>query len=370
MATITPLNATDTWPASRWVINTNLSNLNSELTTANSDIDTAQTNISALETDKLNKNAELRTGNGAWKVVYNNGGGDETELALWAANTFLKSNWPALAPSFWNISVDVNGLAEDTAGDMNADFALVYDVSALANRKQKVNVFRATDAEIDARTSTSKFVTPQQLDKYALSTNIRSDWYTVPVAPTTWTTTTYSPATFNAGGHWTFTGNPTGVSSCLLSWNWTTLQYSPTINKDIRLKWGLSSGSVGGANISGWWFCIAATPANIYLDQTSILNGLVRFVATSTGQVFAHNSNGTTATTTNVTGFLSVSLLTMNIYQIVFNPWTNILFYINWVLAATHTTNLPTTGTMILAHWVAGGSIVMSMMPPILSYEL
>jgi hypothetical protein len=31
---------------------------------------------------------------------------------------------------------------------MDADFALVYDTSAAANRKQKVNVFRASDAEV------------------------------------------------------------------------------------------------------------------------------------------------------------------------------------------------------------------------------
>jgi hypothetical protein len=61
---------------------------------------------------------------------------------------------------------------------MDADFALVYDTSAAANRKQKVNVFRASDAEYQAGTSTTKFVTPEQADKYSTSTNIRNDWYT------------------------------------------------------------------------------------------------------------------------------------------------------------------------------------------------
>jgi hypothetical protein len=60
---------------------------------------------------------------------------------------------------------DVNGLTEDTVGDMDADFALVYDASAVANRKQKVNVFRATDAEIIAGSSTTKFTTPAQINE-------------------------------------------------------------------------------------------------------------------------------------------------------------------------------------------------------------
>lgn len=44
-------------------------------------------------------------------------------------------------------TVDVNGLTEDTDGDMDADFVLAYDTSAGANRKQKPNRYRATDAE-------------------------------------------------------------------------------------------------------------------------------------------------------------------------------------------------------------------------------
>lgn len=46
---------------------------------------------------------------------------------------------------------------------MDNDYSLVYDASAGANRKQKVNVFRATDAEVTTGSSTTKFVTPAQL---------------------------------------------------------------------------------------------------------------------------------------------------------------------------------------------------------------
>lgn len=46
---------------------------------------------------------------------------------------------------------------------MDADFVFAYDNSATANRKQKMNVYRATHAETVARTSTTKFVPPAYL---------------------------------------------------------------------------------------------------------------------------------------------------------------------------------------------------------------
>lgn len=46
---------------------------------------------------------------------------------------------------------------------MNADFALVYDNSAGANRKQKANVYRADNATASAKSSTTKFTTPAHL---------------------------------------------------------------------------------------------------------------------------------------------------------------------------------------------------------------
>jgi len=50
---------------------------------------------------------------------------------------------------------------------MDADFLLAYDNSATANRKQKANVYRASSAEVAARTATNKFTTPAQLPVYA-----------------------------------------------------------------------------------------------------------------------------------------------------------------------------------------------------------
>ncbi len=131
-------------------------------------LNTAQdTVISGLATTKLTRAGQLRTGNGAWKTIYNDASGNETELTLWASTRVLTSNGATSAPS-WEVSTaDVVSLTEDTAWDMDADFLLAYDNSATANRKQKMNVYRATQAEVTARTSTTKFVPPAYLPKHA-----------------------------------------------------------------------------------------------------------------------------------------------------------------------------------------------------------
>lgn len=66
---------------------------------------------------------------------------------------------------------------------MANDFLLAYDTSAGANRKQKPQVYSATDAEIDAGTSTEKWSTANQNSKYSPSTLLRNDWsnYTFPI---------------------------------------------------------------------------------------------------------------------------------------------------------------------------------------------
>lgn len=60
-------------------------------------------------------------------------------------------------------TVDVNGLAEDTEPDMDGDFDLEYDTSAGANRKRKMAWYRATNAEAQAQSLNTKFVTPANL---------------------------------------------------------------------------------------------------------------------------------------------------------------------------------------------------------------
>lgn len=116
--------------------------------------------ISGLATTKLTRAGQLRTGNGAWKTIYNDASGNEVELALWAATRVFTSNGATAAPTWEVPTTDIVSLTEDTSGDMDADFLLAYDNSATANRKQKANVYRATSAEALAKTANTKFMTP------------------------------------------------------------------------------------------------------------------------------------------------------------------------------------------------------------------
>lgn len=129
--------------------------------------------ISGLATTKLTRAGQLRTGNGAWKTIYNDASGNETELTLWAATRVFTSNGATAAPSWEVPTTDIVSLTEDTAGDMDADFLLAYDNSATANRKQKANVYRATSAEALARTATNKFTTPAQLPVHVNGTTTK-----------------------------------------------------------------------------------------------------------------------------------------------------------------------------------------------------
>ena len=146
-----------------------------KINTLNSTQDTTITNnYNTLNTNKLNKAWQLRTGNWAWKMTYNNGSWDETEVSLWAAWTILASNWATSAPTFQFATADVNWQTEDTTGAMDNDFFLVYDASATANRKQKINVYRATQSEVLARSSTTKFVVPAYMPTYANGTTTKN----------------------------------------------------------------------------------------------------------------------------------------------------------------------------------------------------
>jgi hypothetical protein len=381
MASITSLAATDTWPTSRGIINSNFTNINNELTTASSDIDAAQADITALETDKLDRNNQLRTGNGAWKVSYTNASGNETELALWAADTFLKSNGATSAPSFWNQSVDINGTTEDTTGDMDADFALVYDNSAGANRKQKVNVFRASDAEALARSSSTKFITPSQVDKFWVSSTTNNDYYTyqIPILLNGtdsvlpgWTSTTVE-ATSPGGAGW-FTqlrgsASSTFVIQDLLPWFWTigtaAMYWNPWANKETRLKFRMWFNTTTNMK----WFGICRTAANIYTAQTDISIWTIRFIINGTS-IYAHNANWSAATTTDISS--GITITAWNVYEIVYYSTTLCEFYINGVLKATHTTNLPTTTAE--AHYLAigndTGNNYFTLCPPVVSIKI
>jgi len=65
-----------------------------------------QNEIERLETDKLDKD-ELRTWLWNNKILYTDSSWNETEIAIWATDSVLTSNWPTSAPSMKAVTVKV-----------------------------------------------------------------------------------------------------------------------------------------------------------------------------------------------------------------------------------------------------------------------
>ncbi len=94
---------------------------------------------------------------------------------------------------------------------------------------------------------------------------------------------------------------------------------------------------------------VAGTAKDIFVGVTQSPETTIPNDATFTGRhygffiddttLYASNANGTTQTRTDLTA--SVTITNMNTYRIVIDAGTDVEFYVNDVLLATHTTNLP-----------------------------
>lgn len=85
--------------------------------------------------------------------------------------------------------------------------------------------------------------------------------------------------------------------------------------------------------------------------MTRVHHGFKIVYSGSVGTLYATNANGTTETATDVTA--GVTLTNNNVYYSVQNGTTDVKYYINGTLVATHTTNLPATAPLIgtLMQW-------------------
>jgi len=179
---------------------------------------------------------------------------------------------------------------------------------------------------------------------------------------TGWTVTSSGGATISAQSATTAaniygTAGTIAVSTDILN------GYSVANNKAVRIKFLLSVGST--ADRRGWGFAISNT--DIFTAETSTSNGEIRFISNA-GTLYAQNANGTTATYTNISS--GVTLTNLNLYEIIFKPGTEAKFYINGVLKATHTTNLPTTGTLLLCFGSNSTGSGVFITSPVISVEL
>lgn len=138
--------------------------------------------------------------------------------------------------------------------------------------------------------------------------------------------------------------------------------YVASDNKQISVKFRLKMSST--ANIMA--FGLIGTTTTAYAAQTEIARS-VRFVENG-GTLYAQNSNGTTSTTTDISS--GITRTNWNTYEFVLDPGVNIKYYVNGTLVATHTTNLPTTGNLLLSFGLSTTTQYMLAFPGVVKLEL
>lgn len=204
---------------------------------------------------------------------------------------------------------------------------------------------------------------------YAVNTDLTNTFYTfeIPIQPSSgsavpgWTVAGgFTGASGGAGYARFFDAATTILISNPLPGTTSTASYG--YNKIIRFKTRVKFEDT--SDIKGFGIC--TTAANIYSAQTDTTNGEIRFVLNG-ATLYAQNANGT-ATSTDITSGITVT--NWNVYEFVFTPGVDIKFYVNGSLKATHTTNLPSSGTGLIAIGSSTNGRAINITHPTISLEM
>lgn len=130
-------------------------------------------NFAVRTTDNLsewaaNLYASTENVDNAWAVM--NTDASTAAMSFVVDEDDMVSDSPTKVPTQQSVKAYVDGqwipitpLTEDTAPDMDADFNVEYDTTAAVNKKYKMSWYRASSAEATAWTSTTKFMTPENV---------------------------------------------------------------------------------------------------------------------------------------------------------------------------------------------------------------
>ena len=135
----------------------------------------------------------------------------------------------------------------------------------------------------------------------------------------------------------TSTGSSAKIESSPLPGSGANTTYASS--KDLRIEFYVKFGAVATSRRMAVGVCGTNTIDDAY---TASSEG-IRFVlddASGVEKLWAVNANGSSNTPTDITSFWTTG--EFNTLTAVFNPGVDIKFYVRGVLAATHTTNLPT----------------------------
>lgn len=122
------------------------------------------------------------------------------------------------------------------------------------------------------------------------------------------------------------------------------LNFSQISTNPISLKYRVQIRGTGTSPTYG--FGLSQTAAGTYGVYNSTALDTVRFVYDGTTMRATSSKNGVGVTNTTV----SVTTTSWNIYEIVVSSTQN-LFYVNGILVATHTTNIPVGATAVYHGW-------------------
>ncbi len=170
----------------------------------------------------------------------------------------------------------------------------------------------------------------------SMSTNTSDDYFTYIIPANAWTNTIGTIVTDTVQY---FSGAPTGTqlrTTTPLPATGAASVWSFSLGKTLRLKWMMRLAD--DADIYGWGVVIAT--ADLDDAQTAVTHN-ARFVKTN-NVWYATNGSGTVNTNTNISAFVVGD--TMHTFGLIISS-SSILYYVDGVLAATHTTNLPTSST-------------------------
>lgn len=113
--------------------------------------------------------------------------------------------------------------------------------------------------------------------------------------------------------------------------------------KKIITSWNITLNSAGTNDVK-----FGLMEAGNYLQYNTASKKEVCFSVKSDGTLWAHTSGGGGGTNHTETQITGITLTNNNLYRIEWNPGTSALFYVNGVLKATITTNLPTSGNIYI----------------------
>jgi hypothetical protein len=146
------------------------------------------------------------------------------------------------------------------------------------------------------------------------------------------------------------TGNDSGIFLMPGTLGPAPITFATT--KDVIVEFGLELNATGTEQIG---FGLASSNAP-FIDYDDATERAACFTVSAAGALYGHTSPGGGGANHTETLISGVTLTDFNTYRIEFNPGVDVKFYVNGVLKATNTTNLPTSDRIRFGYGVQGST--------------